>query len=143
MDAQRPAALTPDERLRAAGLRATAPRVAVLGVLEELDGHPAADELVEVVAARGHHLPRATVYNVLRDLSACGLVMVADTGPGPALYETADEWHHHFVCRSCQAVVDVACVTGAKPCLTPQLVGAEVDEAQVILRGRCSDCAAS
>lgn len=128
------------ERLRRAGLRATRPRLIILEVLERGSGHRSIDELLDLLRARGVRLPRATVYNVIRSLVAHGLVMVADTGPGRMLVEPAQSWHHHFVCRECGAVLDVACVVGAKPCLQPDLPGAEVDEAQVIWRGRCPRC---
>ncbi|WP_448574798.1 Fur family transcriptional regulator [Thermomicrobium sp.] len=128
------------ERLRRAGLRATRPRLIILDVLERASGHRSIDELMDLLRARGVRLPRATVYNVIRSLVVNGLVMVADTGPGRMLVEPAQSWHHHFVCRQCGAVLDVACVVGAKPCLQPDLPGAEVDEAQVIWRGRCPRC---
>jgi len=105
------------ERLRRAGLRATRPRLIILDVLERGSGHRSIDELLDLLRARGVRLPRATVYNVIRSLVAHGLVMVADTGPGRMLVEPAQSWHHHFVCRQCGAVLDVACVVGAKPCL--------------------------
>lgn len=69
-----------------------------------------------------------------------GLVMLADAGPGRALYEAGTEWHHHFVCASCGRIEDVPCLTGAKPCLSPQGLDAEVEEAQIIFRGRCRRC---
>lgn len=145
MDADGPGVVTSANdatALRAAGLRATRPRRAVLRLLHELGGHRSVDELVVALEERGEPLPRASVYNVVADLSARGLLMVADTGPGAALYEVADRWHHHFVCRDCGAIVDVPCAVGERPCLEAALPGAEIDEAQVIFRGRCSDCAA-
>lgn len=61
-------------------------------------------------------------------------------GPGRALYELADHWHHYFVCRRCGAVSDVECAVGDTPCLHAPVPGAVVDEAQVIFRGFCADC---
>lgn len=129
------------ERLRQAGWRATRPRLAVFRALRDLGGHRSADEVGEHLDARGQRLPRASVYNSLDVLRHAGLVMMADVGPGRALYEAADAWHHHFVCRHCDLVVDVACVTGTKPCLEAELAGAVIDEAQVIFRGACGRCA--
>ncbi len=96
-----------------------------------------------VLAARQVRLARASVYNVLDDLIATRLVMLADVGPGRALYEVADEWHHHFVCRRCRSVTDVPCGSGSRPCLEATVPGAEIDEAQVIFRGLCAACRAS
>lgn len=130
------------QRVRAAGLRATRPRVLILELLERLEGHSSADDVVDQLDAAGTALPRATVYNVLADLSEHGLVMTADAGPGRALYEVADGWHHHFVCRRCGDITDVECAVGAKPCLDAAVPGGIVDEAQVIFRGLCAECRA-
>lgn len=131
------------DRLRAAGLRATAPRLAVLGELLASPGHHAADELADRLEARGVRIARASVYNVLDDLVRGELVMLADAGPGRALYEAAETVHHHFVCRRCGVVADVPCVVGDRPCLEVAVPGAVVDQAQVIFRGVCAGCAAA
>ena len=129
-------------RLRAAGLRATAARRAVLAALESLGGHRTAEEVLEGAQAGGASVSRASVFNALRDLVAAGLALTVDT-PGAARYEVARPWHHHFLCRSCGRMSDVECVVGRKPCLRPDLPGAEVDEATVLFRGLCPACAGS
>ena len=133
----------PATLLRAAGLRATRPRVAVLAALAALGGHRTADDVAAALAAAGAPVPRASLYHVLGSLTTAGMVLVADAGPGAARYEVAGRWHHHLVCRSCGAIVDVPCVGGTRPCLAPDLPGALVDEAQVIFRGRCASCVAA
>jgi Fur family ferric uptake transcriptional regulator len=130
-------------RLRAAGLRVTQPRLAVYRALSQLGGHRSVDEVVARLAGSGDPPVRMSVYNAIEALSGAGLVMAADTGSGRALYEVASTWHHHFVCRVCGRVIDVPCATGAKPCLTPNTAVGEVDEAQVIYRGRCPGCLAA
>ena len=129
--------------IRDAGLRATNPRVLIYGLLQEAGGHRTADEVAGLVADSGRRLPRASVYNVLDDLSRVDLVMRADRGPGSAIYEVADTWHHHFVCRDCGRVTDVPCAIGSKPCLDSDVPGAVIDEAQIIFRGVCATCADS
>jgi Fur family ferric uptake transcriptional regulator len=126
--------------LRSAGLRVTRPRLAVYRYLRQAGGHRSVDDMVEGLEARGERLPRMSVYNVVSDLEAAGLLMRADAGPGRALYEAADKWHHHFVCRRCGEVFDVPCAVGNKPCLEPINAPGEVDEAQVIFRGLCRVC---
>ncbi|MGH9033490.1 MAG: Fur family transcriptional regulator [Acidimicrobiia bacterium] len=123
-------------------MRVTAPRLAVYRALGELGGHRSVDEIVAHLQAVGTPLPRASVYNSVDALARVGVVLAADAGPGRALYEAGDTPHHHFVCRSCGAVTDVACVTGARPCLDADIAGAEIDEAQVIFRGLCAACVA-
>jgi Fe2+ or Zn2+ uptake regulation protein len=130
------------ERLRAAGMRVTATRLAVY---EELHGagHLDADTVASRVAARLGNVSRQTVYDALRTLTQLGLVRrIEPAGSPAALYETrvADN-HHHVVCRSCGEVQDIACVTGAAPCLdTSETKGFVVDEAEVTFWGLCPDC---
>lgn len=128
--------------MRQAGLRATRTRVLVYETLRAAGGHRSVDDLVSLIRMRGHEVTRMSVYNVVADLQQAALVMCADVGPGRALYEVAEHWHHHFVCRVCGAITDVPCVRGKKPCLEPpSAVEGTVDEAQVIFRGVCATCA--
>jgi Fe2+ or Zn2+ uptake regulation protein len=128
-------------QLRHAGLRATRPRLLVLRMFAELGGHHSADEVLTRLRARATPLPRTSVYNVVNALAAHGLLTVTDVGPGRALYERAERWHHHFVCRQCGRIVDIPCLAAAKPCLRPgRVVPGEIDEAQIIFRGRCREC---
>ena len=86
------------DRLREAGLRATRPRQLVYETLMEIGGHHSVDELVSLLRDRGHQVTRMSIYNVVADLQRAGLVLCADTGPGRALYEISETWHHHFGC---------------------------------------------
>ncbi len=129
-----------ETRLRDAGLRVTRPRVMVLDALARTGGHRSADEVAAFLDGEGTPLTRGTVYKVLADVVAAGLVMVADHGPGKAIYEINEVWHHHFVCRNCGEIVDVPCVVGHKPCLRPDVSVGDIDEAQIIFRGLCDTC---
>jgi Fur family ferric uptake transcriptional regulator len=129
------------EKLRASGLRVTRPRLLVYSTLLAAGGHRTVDDIVELLAHRGHAVSRMTVYNVAADLMGASLVMSAATGPGAAVYEASDRWHHHFVCRACGAIEDVPCTRGRKPCIEPpRALRARVEEAQVIFRGLCAAC---
>lgn len=129
--------------LREAGLRATRPRIAVAEALRRMGGHRTADEVHDELARAGVALPRTSVYNSLAALTDARVVLRADVGPGAVVYEVADAWHHHFVCRGCGDVLDVPCVVGERPCLTPSEDVGRVDEAQVIFRGMCAACLAA
>jgi len=132
-----------EDVLHAAGLRSTRPRLLVLRFLRERGGHHSADEIQAALDAGDQHLLRGSVYHVLAKLMSRRLVMLADVGPGRALYESGSPWHHHFVCRKCEAVQYIPCVEVDQPCLTQTLVGAQVDEAQIIFRGLCATCVAA
>jgi Fe2+ or Zn2+ uptake regulation protein len=108
-----------------------------------MSGHRTAEEVGAWLGAHGHRVARSTVFKGLEEMARAQVVMRADPGAGPARYELARDWHHHFVCRTCGVVVDVPCVRGETPCLDPLLPApAMVDEAQVTFRGYCPACSA-
>jgi Fe2+ or Zn2+ uptake regulation protein len=131
-----------EERLRGAGLRVTAPRVAVLRVLSEASDHPRVDQVIERVRAGGLSISTQAAYDVCEALRENGLARRISPAGGPARWEArAGDNHHHLVCRSCGATVDVDCVTGAAPCLdAPVAKGFVVDEAEVTFWGSCPTC---
>ena len=127
--------------LRNAGLRATRPRVAVLSAVHD---HPHADteSLTGVVRAELGGVSHQAVYDVLRALTAAGLVRCIQPKGSVARYETrVGDNHHHVVCRSCGAIAEVDCAVGYTPCLTAAAdAGYEIDEAEVIYWGQCPEC---
>jgi Fur family ferric uptake transcriptional regulator len=130
--------------LREAGLRVTRPRLAVL---DAVHAHPHVDTETLISSARTRVGPvsHQAVYDVLRVLTDRGLVRRIQPQGSVARYEArVGDNHHHLVCRSCGAIVDVDCAVGAAPCLTPADDGGfTVDEAEVVFWGRCSSCAAA
>ncbi len=126
--------------LRAAALRVTRPRVAVLAAVHE---HPHADTAALATHVRaGLDVSQQAVYDVLHALTDAGLVRRIHPPGSVARYESrVGDNHHHLVCRSCGEVVDVDCATGAAPCLTAENDhGYAIDEAEVIYWGLCPDC---
>lgn len=135
----------PVQRLRAAGLRITTPRLEVLRALADGPSHIDADRIAAAVRARTGNISAQTVYNVLAALMAAGLVRRIEPAGGPGLYElrVADN-HHHIVCRRCAATVDVDCAALPAPCLAPSDTnGYLIDEAEVIYWGHCPACVAA
>ncbi len=133
-----------ESRLRAASLRVTRPRLAVLAALQE---HPHVDTetVIDVVRGELGAVSHQAVYDVLRALTDAGLVRRIQPAGSIARYETrVGDNHHHVVCRSCGTIADVDCAVGSAPCLTAsQDHGFVVDEAEVVYWGTCSDCAAA
>ena len=129
--------------LRGAALRVTRPRLAVLAAVH---AHPHADTDSIFGAVRGE-LPKVShqaVYDVLRALTAAGLVRRIQPSGSVARYESrVGDNHHHVVCRSCGAIADVDCAVGETPCLTASDdLGFSIDEAEVIYWGVCPECVA-
>lgn len=134
------------QRIRAAGLRVTAPRIAVLEVLGSRRDHFTADRVHDEVTDRLGKVSLQAVYDVLAALTESGLVRRIETPGHPARFEDrVGDNHHHFVCRSCGDTVDIDCATGSAPCLDPASLphGFSVDEAEVTYWGVCSACALS
>lgn len=139
------AALSRDDarrRLHEAGLRATAPRVAVLRLLSEA-GKPLSH--TDVVQAIGDDdWDRTTLYRNLLKLVEANLARIASQVGGVARYEARVDddphLHPHFHCRSCGAVI---CLTESR------LVGPvdgrwnrSLEAAELQVLGECPDCLA-
>jgi Fe2+ or Zn2+ uptake regulation protein len=133
-----------ERTVRGAGLRVTRPRLAVLSAVHD---HPHADTHSIIAVVRRDHgeVSHQAVYDVLRDLTDSGLVRRFQPTGSLARYEArVGDNHHHVVCRSCGAIVDVDCAIGSAPCLTPaDDSGYEIGEAEVIYWGRCPECVAA
>jgi Fur family ferric uptake transcriptional regulator len=131
-----------EELLRAASLRVTRPRLAVLSAVQD---HPHADTDAIVGAVREElgQVSTQAVYDVLRALTAAGLVRrIQPAGSVPRYESRVGDNHHHVVCRSCGTIADVECAVGHAPCLTASDGhGFVVDEAEVVYWGTCPACA--
>ena len=127
--------------LRAADLRVTRPRVAVLTAVMD---HPHADtdSIIGIVRDDLGDVSHQAVYDVLRVLTAAGLVRRIQPSGSVARYESrVGDNHHHVVCRSCGVIADVDCAVGTRPCLTASDDnGFAIDEAEVVYWGLCPDC---
>src|SRR2546423_22294 len=126
--------------LREASLRVTGPRLAVLAAVHD---HPHADTDSIIGAARGNlgEVSHQAVYDVLRALTAAGLVRRIQPMGSVARYEArVGDNHHHVVCRSCGAIADVDCAVGYTPCLTAAAdAGYEIGEAEGFYWGQCPE----
>ncbi len=130
--------------LRGASLRVTGPRVAVLRAVHD-HAHADTDSIICVVREDLGVVSHQAVYDVLRALTAAGLVRRIQPAGSVARYEArVGDNHHHVVCRSCGAIGDVDCAVGYTPCLTAaDDAGYEIGEAEVIYWGLCPECAAA
>ena len=132
------------EQLRAADLRVTRPRLAVLEAVHS-NPHADTDTIFSVVRTELTDVSRQAVYDVLAALTSARLVRRIQPSGSVARYESrVGDNHHHVVCRSCGTIGDVDCATGEAPCLVASDDnGFSIDEAEVIYWGLCPDCSAS
>lgn len=124
------------ERLRVAGLKATAPRVAILRALFGDESHPTAQQLYERLLPELGSLSFATVYNTLHSLDERGALGRLELG-GATRFDPNTEPHHHAVCDRCGAITDVP--RGRMP-RTPSLPGFRVERVEYVYRGICASC---
>jgi Fur family transcriptional regulator, ferric uptake regulator len=89
-------------------LRPTKQRLAVMEAMASFGDFRSAQEIHELLGERGEQVGLATVYRTLQRLADAGEVDVLRTEDGEAIYRRcSDSHHHHLVCRSCGATVEV------------------------------------
>ena len=91
-------------------MRPTRQRTAVAAALATLEGFTSAQALHEALRARGEAVGLTTVYRHLQALADAGEVDALRTDDGETVYRrcAGEEHHHHLVCRSCGATVEVS-----------------------------------
>lgn len=132
-------------RIRAAGLRVTAPRLAVLRCLVGATTPQSHGELVEVLSSEGWD--RATIYRNLTDLTEAGLARRTDLGDHVWRFEVQAEGaahsaasHPHFLCSECG---DVVCLPDESVHVTPARGAPRAlrkSGVEIQIRGRCDRC---
>ncbi len=86
--------------LKQAGLKVTLPRVKILEILEDSKNHHmSAEDVYRALMENGSEIGLATVYRVLTQFEAAGLVTRHHFDSGQAIFEldTGDN-HSHIVC---------------------------------------------
>ncbi|MBU6505205.1 MAG: ferric iron uptake transcriptional regulator [Betaproteobacteria bacterium] len=89
--------------LKDIGLKATLPRLKVLGLFEHSDTrHMSAEEVYRRLQAEGMEIGLATVYRVLTQFEQAGLLVRHHFESGKAVFELNEGQHHdHLVCLQC------------------------------------------
>jgi Fur family transcriptional regulator, iron response regulator len=121
--------------LRKHGIQATPQRIAVAECVLGIVGHPTADQVWALVKRRQPTVSRATIYNTLNLFVEKHLLKTQVLTGGTVIYDPSVKPHHHFIDQATGAVYDIPWdavrVSGGE-----SLPGFEVEEYQVILRGR-------
>jgi Fur family iron response transcriptional regulator len=85
------------ERLRAAGLRPTRQRLALVRLLYDAgDRHVSAEQLHGEAQRVGVRVSLATIYNTLNQFTAAGLLREVVVEAGRSYFDTNTGDHHHF-----------------------------------------------
>ncbi len=94
--------------LKKAGLKATLPRLKILGILEEPQArHMTAEDVYKALLDMGEEVGLATVYRVLTQFENAGLVIRHNFEGGRSVFEINQGGHHdHVVCVECGEVFE-------------------------------------
>lgn len=99
-------ASTESSDLKQAGLKVTHPRVKILSILEDSKAkHLSAEDVYKLLIDEGETISIATVYRVLMQFEAAGLIKRHNFESGHSVYELDAGGHHdHLVCVRCGRV---------------------------------------
>lgn len=139
--------------LRAAGLKMTPQRMAIVREIAADESHPSAQELFDRLRPASPSMSFATVYNTLAALRDAGLVVSLSLTPGSARFDPNMRPHDHAVCDGCGAVRDVLAGGAqrlarssssddpAPSTSAMSAIGFEVRSVERTFRGLCLACA--
>ena len=91
-----------NEELKKAGLKATLPRIKIMEVLASTalqeEAHFSAEDIYKELILNNEDIGLATVYRVLTQFEAAGMVKKHHFEDKHAVYEVIEEHHEHMVC---------------------------------------------
>ena len=97
-----------NSELKKVGLKVTTPRVKILSLLEGAKSrHFTAEEIYKMLVADQEEIGLATVYRVLTQFEAAGLVRRHHFEGGSSVFElNSGEHHDHLVCIQCGKITE-------------------------------------
>jgi Fur family ferric uptake transcriptional regulator len=132
------------DRLAEAGHRRGGARRELLELMSAQPCALSAFEIEDRLAAGPRRVSRASIYRILEELEAVGLVQRVEIGAGITRYEPVrldHDHHHHLVCDRCgslQPFTDDALERAVA--LASERVELDVSEHEIVLHGTCRDC---
>jgi Fur family peroxide stress response transcriptional regulator len=130
-----------EQECRQRGLALTVQRRTVFEELSGRKDHPTADQVYEAVHQRLTSLSRTTVYRVLETLVETGFARRVHHPDAVVRYDPATGRHHHLVCESCGALVDLEDSEVPRvPLPNARGTGFRIRDYSVSFTGLCSDC---
>ena len=132
-----------NQDLRKAGLKVTLPRIKILELLENSPVHHlSAEDVYKALLEQGEDVGLATVYRVLTQFEAAGLVIRHHFEGGNSVFELSDVDHHdHIVCIKCDRVEEFSdAVVEARQEKISAEMGYELTGHSFYLYGICPQC---
>jgi Fur family transcriptional regulator, peroxide stress response regulator len=128
-------------RLRSEGFKLTPQRLSVIRYLIGNKNHPTAAVIYGDLKKKYPSLSFSTVYNTLNMLEKIGEVQSLHLFDDFLNYDPGTESHYHFVCRSCNSIIDIFPHEGENIALPEgDISGNRIESTQVVLKGTCRNC---
>src|ERR1700683_2105538 len=101
-----------ERRLSDCGIRPTAQRVRIAGLLLSAPQHRSAEQILASLRAAGARISKATVYNTLNLFAERGLIRLLSVDGARAWFDSNVEPHYHFHDEASGALIDVPVPAG-------------------------------
>ena len=131
------------QQLKDAGLKITMPRVKVLQILESsVAHHLSAEDVYKALLEMGEDVGLATVYRVLTQFEAAGLIHRHNFEGGYSVFELSQGEHHdHLVCVKCGRVEEfIDEVIETRQRMIAERAGFKMTDHALNIYGLCPDC---
>lgn len=131
------------QELKKVGLKATLPRIKILEMLERSEQrHMSAEDVYKTLLDSGEDVGLATVYRVLTQFEAAGLVCRHHFEGGHSVFELDQGRHHdHLLCIKCGKVEEFMDETiEARQRAIAKARGFEITEHSLYIYGVCAAC---
>ncbi len=132
-----------NQNLKEAGLKATLPRIKVLEMFQQhANQHLSAEDIYRILLDDKDEIGLATIYRVLTQFEAAGILCRHRFEDGKAVYELNEGGHHdHLVCLKCGHVEEfVDNVIESRQKKISQQYGFEMKDHCLYIYGLCRNC---
>lgn len=129
--------------LKKVGLKITGPRVKILQILESSQSrHLSAEAIYKALLDLGDDIGLATVYRVLTQFEAAGLVIRHHFEEGASFFELDDGEHHdHLVCIQCGRVQEfVDSIIEERQLVIAKQMNFTMTDHHLYIFGVCGEC---
>ena len=129
--------------IRDAGLKVTLPRLKILDMLETAENrHLSAEDLFRALLEDGEEVGLATVYRVLTQFEAAGLVKRHHFEGGNSVFELNQGEHHdHILCIKCGRVDEFMDeIIEQRQELVAKEIGYQMTDHSLYVYGICPSC---
>jgi Fur family ferric uptake transcriptional regulator len=130
-------------QLKDAGLKITMPRLKILHILEQsVEHHLSAEDVYKGLLEMGEDVGLATVYRVLTQFEAAGLVSRHNFEGGFSVFELIQGEHHdHLVCIKCGRVEEfIDSMIEQRQHMIAERAGFNMTDHALTIYGYCRSC---